>query len=141
MTQLNFRSHGKIEVTVDDDLVTLDIEGPCNLEFFQEMEAQLIALRPSINPENHTGLIILRGEALAPQEAMAYFTQYLKTVRAKAVAIDLEYALNPATTEKICAQAYNVAGINHRFFFNKQEAIAWLRACMQESPMETPQKR
>lgn len=90
----------------------------------------MLALRPQLNMANHTGLIILRGEALATPEAMAYFTQYLKTVKARAVAIDLEFTLTPGTTQKLCAKAYEEAGINHRFFFDKNAAIEWLRACM-----------
>ena len=130
MTHAQFPLHGRMLVSIDANLVTLDIEGPCNLEFFQDMETQMIALRPSLNLDNHTGLIILRGEALATPEAMAHFTQYLKTVKTRAVAIDLEYTFNPNTTQKLCSKAYEEAGIKHKFFYDKNKAIEWLRTCM-----------
>ena len=76
-----FLSHGRMNITVDNDLVILDIEGPCNTEFFKSMSEQLKRIRPQINLNNYTCLVILHNEALATQDAMSYFTNYLKTIQ------------------------------------------------------------
>jgi hypothetical protein len=130
MQKQPFMSHGSIKFTLDNDLVTMDIEGPCNTEFFELMSKKLSTLIPQINMDNYTGLVILRGEALATPEAMLYFTDYLKTIHARAVAINLQYAQTPSLTEKICKKSYTDAGVKHRFFLDNLSAIAWLRDCM-----------
>ncbi len=126
-----FSPHGLLKISVDDNLVTVDVVGPCNTEFFQEMASKLAEISPNIDNNNYTALIVLRGEALATQDAMEYFTNYMKTVNVRAVALNLQYASTPALTEQICDKAYTDAGVNHQFFYDNDSAIKWLRACMQ----------
>jgi hypothetical protein len=130
MAKGSFLPHGSINVTLDNDLVTLDIKGPCNIEFIEQMAEKLISLRPQLNMENYTYLVILHDEALATPEAMVYFTNYLKTVQVRAVAINLQYADSPSITEAICQKAYTAAGVKHRFFVDNLSANTWLRKCM-----------
>ena len=94
------------------------------------MAEKLISLRPQLNMENYTYLVILHDEALATPEAMVYFTNYLKTVQVRAVAINLQYADSPSITEAICQKAYTAAGVKHRFFVDNLSANTWLRKCM-----------
>jgi len=130
MDRTKFLSHGSIDITVDDDLVILDIEGPCNTEFFVSMSEQLKEIRPQINLNNYTCLVILHNEALATQDAMSYFTSYLKTIQVRAVAINLVNTHTPEITKAICYKSYSQAGVLHEFFLDNSSAIAWLRACM-----------
>ncbi len=130
MPTVNFTPHGMLQVSVDNNLVSIEIEGPCNTEFFHEMAEKLSAVRQQVDINNYTALIILHGEALATQDAMQYFTQYLKTISARAVAVNLQHVSTPILTEQICYQAYQEAGINHQFFDDNASAIKWLRACM-----------
>ena len=125
-----FYAHGSIDITVDNDLIAMDIKGPCNTEFFEQMAKKLTSFKPQLNMDNYTGLVILRDEALATPEAMAYFTNFLKTVQVRAVAINLQYTLTPSTTQDICTKAYTDAGVEHRFFFDNLSANTWLRRCM-----------
>lgn len=130
MLNSSFLSHGCIDITVDNDLVIMDVEGPCNKEFFELMTSKLVSLRPQINMNNCTGLVVLHGEALATPDAMAYFTNYLTTVQVRAIAINLQYAHTPSITQEICAKAYSDAAVKHCFFYDNQSAITWLRNCM-----------
>lgn len=130
MTKRTFLPHGRSNITVDNDLITVDIAGPCNTEFFERMEEQITSLRPQLNMNNYTSLVILRDEALATPEAMTYFTNYLKAVQVRAVAINLQYADSPSITEEICKKAYTDAGVKHCFFFDNLAATSWLRKCM-----------
>lgn len=125
-----FSPHGSIEISLEDNIVVMDIEGPCNTEFFQEMVEKLAKVRDKINLNNYTGLVILHGEALASEDAMLYFTNYLKTVSPKAVALNLQYAESPSLTEPLCRKAYSAANIKHAFFMSTDEAKIWLRQCM-----------
>jgi hypothetical protein len=125
-----FLPHGNINITLDNDLVAIDIAGPCNTEFFEVMAKKLALLKPQLNINNYTGLIIFRDEALATPEAMTYFTQYLKTIKVRAVALNLQYAHTPSLTQEICKKAYTEAGVKHRFFFDNLSATTWLRECM-----------
>jgi len=138
MKKRAFLSHGSIKVSVDNDLVTIDIEGPCNTEFFECMAEQLVLIRPQLNMDNYTGLVILRHEALATPEAMAYFTSYLKTVQVRAVAINLQYSDTPSMTQDICKKAYTDSGVRHQFFFDNVSAKLWLRErmAMTEEPIQ-----
>jgi hypothetical protein len=126
----SFTSHGSIEVTCDNNLVTLDIAGPWNIEFFQEMSEKLNELRPELNLQNHTGLVVLHGEALPTPEAMSYFTTYLTGLKTRAVAINLQYTNTPSITQNVCHKAYTQANIKHDFFLDNDSAIKWLRSCM-----------
>ena len=130
MPKSPFLPHGSINITVDNDLIAMDIQGPCNTEFFELMAEELTSLLPQINRSNYTGLVTLRDEALATPEAMAYFTNYMETAQVRAVAINLQYALSPSLSQDICKKAYTDAGVKHRFFFDNFSAIAWLRDCM-----------
>ena len=130
MPKRTFLPHGSSDITVDNDLITVDIVGPCNTEFFEHMEAQITSLRPQLNMNNYTSLVILRNEALATPEAMTYFTNYLKAVQVRAVAINLQYADSPSITEDVCKKAYTDAGVKHRFFSDNVSASSWLRKCM-----------
>jgi hypothetical protein len=130
MVESHFNPHGSIDIKVDNDLISLDIKGPCNTEFFELMANKLALFRPQLNMNNYTGLIILRDEALATPEAMAYFTSYLKTIQVRAVALNLQYTHSPSATEDMCRKAYTEAGVTHRFFFDNLSATTWLRQCM-----------
>ena len=130
MSKRSFLPHGSINIAIDNDLVTLDIKGPCNIEFFELMTEKLISLRPQLNMDNYTYLVILHDEALATPEALLYFTNYLKTVQVRAVAINLQYTDSPSITEAICHKTYNDSGVKHRFFFDSISAKTWLRRCM-----------
>ncbi|GLX79183.1 hypothetical protein tinsulaeT_25230 [Thalassotalea insulae] len=131
MSSANFTPHGMLQISVDNNLVTIEIEGPCNAEFFQLMTAKLSGVREQIDLNNYTALIVLHGEALATPDAMEYFTSYLKTISVKAVALNLALTSTPSTTEQVCQRAYREAGINHQFFTDNSKAIKWLRQCMQ----------
>jgi len=130
MKKRSFLSHGSINITVDNDVIIIDIGGPCNTEFFERMAEELALIRPQVNINNYTGLVILRNEALATPEAMAYFTGYLKTVQVRAVAINLQYADTPSMTQDMCKKAYTESGVRHQFFFDNLSATIWLRDCM-----------
>ena len=130
MKKRAFLSHGSINITVDNDVIIMDIGGPCNTEFFERMVEKLVLIRPQVNMNNYTGLVILRNEALATPEAMAYFTGYLKTIQARAVAINLQYCEMPSMTQELCKKAYTESGVKHRFFFDNENANIWLRECM-----------
>jgi hypothetical protein len=133
MSKQNFVSHGNIEISVDNDLITLDVEGPCNTEFFQNMSKKLALIGSQINVNNYTVLVIFRKEALATPEAMTYFTNYLKKVNVRAVATNLQYAYSPTLTEEMCKKSYHEAGVKHQFFVDNETAYIWLRKCMLES--------
>ncbi|WP_101230805.1 hypothetical protein [Colwellia sp. 75C3] len=130
MLKPHFYPHGSIDIKLDNDLISMDIEGPCNTEFFELMAKKLASFRPQLNMDNYTSLVILRDEALATPEAMAYFTNYLKTVQVRAVAINLQHAHTPSATQDMCTKAYLEAGVEHRFFFDNLSANTWLRSCM-----------
>jgi len=132
MTNGQFCVHGGLSISVDNSVVTIDVKGPCNTEFFKTMAEKLKGVSSEIDLDNYTALIILRGEALATQEAMEYFTHYLTSVTVKAVAINLAHVQTASTTEYICHQAYSKAGITHQFFYDNTSAIKWLRACMNQ---------
>lgn len=125
-----FFSHGKMNISVDNNLVTLDIEGPCNTEFFQYMSEELQKVRHLIDLNNYSCLVILHKDALATPDAMLYFTNYLKTLQVKAVAINVEGTNTPKITKASIQKAYIQAGIKHQFFTDNTIAIAWLRDCM-----------
>jgi hypothetical protein len=125
-----FHPHGSIDIKLDNNLISMEIAGPCNTEFFELMAKKLASFRPKLNIDNYTGLVILRDEALATPEAMLYFTNYLKTLQVRAVAINLQYVLTPSATQDLCTKSYIEAGVKHRFFFNNMSANSWLRLCM-----------
>jgi len=90
----------------------------------------LASFRPQLNIDNYSGLVILCDEVLATPEAMAYFTNYLKTLQVSAVATNLQYVQTPSATQDLCTRALIEAGVKHRYFFDSMNANSRLRHCM-----------
>jgi len=121
-----FTPHGNLDISVKDNVVTIDIEGAMNLEFFKQMEADLAKVGPQLSPGKYAAHVILRGDALASPDATEYFTNYMVKVDVAAVAISLQYADSALLTEMLCSKAYTKANINHQFFTNDHQAKEWL---------------
>jgi len=121
-----FIAHGESQLSVEGQILIIDITGPCNIEFFHELHHDLVRISKKINVENYATLLILRGEAIFVEEVFEYHVEFLKKVKTKAIAIDLEYCETPSVTKAMCHKAYCSAEITHEFFENMSQAKNWL---------------
>lgn len=125
-----FCSHGESRLEVREGIVFVEVTGPCNLEFFQEMASQLYALRTQLNLWNYSALVTFKGEALFTQDGVKFFIEYLKQINPTAIALNLEYVALPKASKHILQSVYSKARTNYYFFNCRHEAKFWLQSCM-----------
>lgn len=122
-----FKIHGKCDLSVVNDILTIDIEGPCNREFYDHMHTKLLNIAPQLNLQNYAVMIILRGEVSIINEALGFHVEFLKARTVKAIAVVLKWCATPSMTKAMCHKAYEEAGIIQQFFENIDNAKNWLR--------------
>ncbi len=121
-----FKIHGKSELSVENNILTIDIEGPCNLEFYNELHSKLLSMGDQLNVDNYAVILILRGESSIIQEALDFHVEFLKKTNTKAIAVVLKWCEMSSIAELMCHKAYSEANINYQFFENSHDAKNWL---------------
>nr|WP_315478755.1 hypothetical protein [uncultured Rhodoferax sp.] len=130
-----FKPHGRIDSQVVGDVFVQVGTGPFNKEIFSAMRsvhASAKELLPSDGP--WYGLFIFRNSALAPQEMLDDFCEYLKDQKrlnraSQATAIVLPENVEAAALMKpLYLRVWREAGIPCDVFGNEQDAQVWLES-------------
>ena len=124
---IKFPVHGSSKVSVDNNLIIIECEGPWNIEFFYELHQDILNAVKAVDYNNYGVLLIPRGEAIGTAETTNYHIAFLKEGNTKAIAINIALSDIPASTENICRIAYQAAGLKHAFFNDNDTAIDWLQ--------------
>lgn len=121
-----FAPHGKCKLSIEGSILIADVEGPWNIEFVHLLHEQLVDKVKELNVNNYGVLLIPRGEALASQEAIDCHTNFLKQVKAKAVAINLTDSLVPIISKNMYEKIYQSVNLTAEFFDDNVSAKKWL---------------
>lgn len=123
-----FSPHGQCNIVVEDNIIILELEGPWNLEFMQQMHSSLLKASEQIDVNNYGVLLILHGETLAVQEAIDCHVEFIKKVKTKAIAINLVHSSIPSMTQLMCEKVYQAAILPSAYFTDTLSAKKWLKA-------------
>lgn len=118
--------HGEVDIRFDNNILTLEVVGPWNIEFFHLLHQRLAEFAPQLKNKAYGVMLILIGEALPVAEAVEFHIQFLKRVRTSGIAVILSKTSAVGATEAIFQHMYGSAQIEHQFFMDKKEATAWL---------------
>lgn len=122
-----FPVHGHCHYSFKDNIVTIDAQGPFNLEFFIEMHNDLEKfVYEYANFKNFAILLIMRGNTLALIDAVKYHETRVERGTARAIAVNLSHSECAAATETQMGAAYDNAGLNNAFFEDLTQAKQWL---------------
>jgi len=121
-----FKCHGECNLFWENNILTIDVEGPCNIEFYDYMHKKILTFAENIDKSNYATLLITRGEAVIIVDALSNHVEFLKRASTKAIAVVLGFCDTPSITEAMCHKAYENAGIVHQFFESSNDAKNWL---------------
>lgn len=124
---INFPAHGNVKVSIEDNIIILECEGPWNIEFFHILHQDIVSAIKQVGHSNYGVLLIPIGEAIGTAETMDYHIDFLKQGNTKAVAVNLALSDVPVSTENICRIAYQAAKRKHEFFLDNDTAKLWLK--------------
>jgi hypothetical protein len=127
---IHFSAHGKTTLSIIDDVIILECEGPWNIEFFHILHQQIYQAIQQCSPGNYGVLLIPIGETIGTPEAMDYHIKFLNKGNPKAIAVNLSRSDIPQSTQNLCHLAYQTSQLTHAFFVDNDSALYWLRENM-----------
>ena len=125
-----FSVHGHCQITVEQNIIIVEAEGPWNIEFFHQLHLDLRKTAQSTDYNSFSILLVLAGEGLSVEEAIDFHVEFLIKSSVKAIAINLKDCITPASTKAFCQKIYFAADIEHKFFDDNATAIKWLNEKM-----------
>lgn len=124
---VEFPIHGQCEIEVEDDLMVLTAFGPWNIEFFHAFHAALIDKASAITHGQHVVLLKPKGQAITTRECLDLHCNFLKHIKAVAIAVDLSGCETKPITKALLENIYKRAGVKFYIFENESLARAWLK--------------
>ena len=121
-----FPTHGRTDIIINGNVITIDSLGPWNIEYFHELHQDILIAVAKVDFTNYAVLLRPKGEAISVAEAIDYHVAFLKEGNAKAIAVNLSGSDVPNTTKSLCSKAYRAANVNFEFFYCDDLAKAWL---------------
>ncbi len=130
-----FKPHGRIDSQVVGDIFVQEGTGPFNKEIFSAMRSVHACAKEQLPSDGPWyGLFIFKNSALAPQEMLDDFCEYLKDQKrmnraSQATALVLSESVEAAALMKpLYLRVWRKAGIPCEAFTGEQEARAWLES-------------
>ncbi|CAM8667886.1 hypothetical protein MCEMSEM18_01658 [Comamonadaceae bacterium] len=131
----SFKPHGRIDSKVIGNIFVQEGTGPFNKEIFLAMRSVHSSAKEMLPSEGPWyGLFIFRNSALAPQEMLDDFCEYLKDQKrlnrsSRATAIVLSESVEAAALMKpLYLRVWSEAGIPCKAFGDEREAHEWLES-------------
>ena len=131
-----FLAHGNLTIFVEDNIIFIEAQGPWNIEYLDQLHAELIKAVGKVDQNNYAVLLTLKGEAISVEPGLQYHLNFIQRSNVTAVALNLANCTTALLTESIFAQLYKTAGVEHAFFDNSLDAHQWLE--LQLSGVCTP---
>jgi hypothetical protein len=126
-----FSVHGKVNAFFDENssILHIHITTPVNEEFFVECEAVLEPIRKSIKTPQWASLVNVKGDALAPPEAIPMMKKSIQQAVSDgiiATAVIFEESDAQLIFKEFWHGLYIDSGLEHDFFENEEQAKQWL---------------
>ena len=118
-----FTQHGKSTINLNGAVLEMTLTGPFNLEFFDQLHAEL---REYSTEETPFVLLMLSGEALMDKQTINCHIEFWQQYNIKAVSVCLESCDSAIVTQCVFEHIFEEATVCHQFFQQNVEARAWL---------------
>lgn len=123
-----FSPHGGLSIFVEDNIILIEAQGPWNIEYLDQLHAQLILAVKKVDQNNYGVLLTLKGDAISVEPGLQYHFNFIQRSHVKAVALNMASCTTALLTESIFAHLYHKAKVKHAFFDNSLNAHQWLEA-------------
>ena len=121
-----FGAHGNHSITVANNIITLELKGSFNLEGVQQSCTDTLKAAEKENSKNWQLLLILGEETLLVWEALDDVRNFIKLCDEKGC-LSYAYVIAIQTHEEIVDKIFQPLNLNYKYFYNKTEALAWLK--------------
>jgi len=130
---IKFRPHGRVNFKRDEQILVCDAIGPFNMELIDAIaHVEISLLRELINDGRWAGVVIINESALASQETLHSFGEYIRYFVdnnlgpcATALVIDDNKVIGAKLMAPLIQQKYIDAGIKIEVFGNFNDAKTW----------------
>ena len=121
-----FSAHGDYSITVENNVITLDLKGSFNLEGVQQSCIDTLKVVENENSKYWKLLLILGEETLLVWEALEDVRNFLKLCDEKGC-LSYAYLIAIHTHEEIVDKIFQPLNLSYKYFYNKTDALAWLK--------------
>ncbi|MBA6389632.1 hypothetical protein H4J38_02450 [Colwellia sp. BRX10-3] len=121
-----FAPRSSLEITIEDNLILIQAQGPWNIEYLDYLHQQLRWAVTQIDQSNYGVLLTPKGEAISVEAGLEYHVNFIRNSKTKAVALNLAHCTTSQLAENLFSKIYRGAGIKHAFFDNAFDARLWL---------------
>tara|TARA_R110000737_G_scaffold222271_1_gene237552 strand:- start:91 stop:483 length:393 start_codon:yes stop_codon:yes gene_type:complete len=125
-----FSPHGTMALTIADNIIFLEAQGPWNIEYIECLHKQLLWAVTQVDANNTGVLFSPKGEAISVESGLEYHVNFIRQGKTKAIALNLAHCTTPLLTENLFSKLYRTANIKHAFFDKASDAKRWLEASL-----------
>lgn len=125
---MEFWEHGSFEITIQENILILDAEGPFNSELITRYYNELKTRAVAFNDEPWAHVAILRGLCSFTPDVFSLLPEVLDWKKSNLMvseAVCFIDAGGASLTKQQIADSYGSAGIENRTFENLDDAITW----------------
>tara|TARA_R110000744_G_scaffold345939_2_gene451384 strand:+ start:1575 stop:1985 length:411 start_codon:yes stop_codon:yes gene_type:complete len=132
-----FEPHGMLKITIEDNIILIDAQGPWNIDYIDYLHQQLLLAVTQVDYNNFGALFTPKGEAISVEAGVEYHADFIRQGHAKAIAVNLAHCTTPLLAESLFSKIYRSAGVKHAFFDNAFDARHWLEKELAASAIVT----
>lgn len=129
MTAHAFDAHGSFSLSIEDNIISVHVIGPGNLELIKEYQAKVKPVIDRFDFNNWGTILTLDGMSIYSPEAKDWLIQgnlYAKTKGAIATAAIIKNADYVKLTREFWESVFQLSKTQYDFFETQEEATEWL---------------
>lgn len=122
-----FAPHGKFSLSVKENIIYIEAQGPWNIEFTLHLHQDLLAVASQVDINNYGIVLTPIGEAIAGDDVIQAHINFVSNAQTKAVAVNFEKCLTIPISQALFKRVYESAGINYQFFSSMANSKKWVK--------------
>lgn len=133
MKKASFPAHGKVDISVDGQILIINGSGPANLEMIEQYQKGVVGFREKIMHAPWASLVLLSGTPLVTAEAKGILTETIKQAKLMHLAatavvfVDIEFS---DMIRHFWQEIYQDTDVKYHFFDTETEARQWLESIL-----------
>lgn len=126
----NSSLHETLNVSVEDNIIFIEAEGPWNKEYLDGLHQKLLWGLKQVDPRTYATILTPKGEALTVEYIQEQHIEFIRHSQSKIVAINLDHCTTSLLAENLFSKIYRAAGFKYAFFDNVFDARLWIEKQM-----------
>ena len=126
----NSSHHETLKVSVEDNIIFIEAEGPWNSEYLDHLHQKLLWALTQVDLRNYATILTPIGEALTVESVQVQHIEFIRHSQSKTVAINLDHCTTSLLAENLFSKIYRTAGFKYAFFDNAFDARLWVEKQM-----------